>query len=76
MMKVDLNDLSLIAKIKSEIAYVIGQIENGDGCTQESALTLRRVVVDLIEVENGMSEAFTNETKEKVTLHTLGGANK
>lgn len=60
MVLVDINDLSLIAKVKSDLLFTIGQLENeNEVCSKtEAAGDLRKIVLDIYELEKGMSEIF------------------
>lgn len=54
----DINDLSLMAKLKSDLLFTIGQLENNVCSKEEAASDLRKIAVDIYELEKGMSDSF------------------
>ncbi|WP_375104033.1 hypothetical protein ACDZ28_03895 [Paenibacillus sp. RS8] len=60
MMKIDMNDLSLIASIKSELMFIIGQLEDksNDYKKDEVARSIQKIVIDIFDFEKGVTEEF------------------
>ncbi|MEK5419358.1 hypothetical protein [Paenibacillus sp. FSL L8-0708] len=59
----DINDLSLIARLKSEIMFLIGQLENEDDnfSKEEAAKELRNIVIDIFDFEKGITEEYISK---------------
>jgi hypothetical protein len=62
----DINDLSLIARVRSDLMFLIGQLENGDDgfSREEAAKEIRNIVVDIFDFEKGIHEEFFSEDKK------------
>ena len=60
MVLFDINDLSLLARLRSELMFVIGQLENEeDSCSREEIIKdLRSIVIDIFDFEKGVTEEF------------------
>lgn len=54
----DINDLSLIAKIRSDLLFVLSQLDSGSYTNEETAEELRKVVVDIFDFEKGIHDEF------------------
>jgi hypothetical protein len=62
----DINDLSLIARVRSDLMFLIGQLENGDDGfnKEEVAKEIRSIVIDIYDFEKGLTEEFFSEDRK------------
>lgn len=65
MMEFDMNDLSLIAGLKSELMFIISQLEeeSNEYDKGEVVRKLQKVVIDIFDFEKGISEEFFSEIR-------------
>jgi hypothetical protein len=62
MRNININDLSLMAKLKSDLLFILWQIEKGCQLDETDIVNdLKRTVAEFIDFEMGLSEEIVSE---------------